>query len=85
MLGIVFFLFPTTLVILFAWPFFLASFRTRRAFVERRRAAALAGEDAAAASASRSCFLQGVAELIKRIAALRGVADEPIDYERPLQ
>ena len=30
-------------------------------------------------------FLQGVAELIKRIAGLRGVVDEPVEYERPLQ
>lgn len=30
-------------------------------------------------------LLQGIAELIKRIAALQGTADETIDYERPLQ
>ena len=30
-------------------------------------------------------FLQGVAELIKRIAGLRGVIEETPEYERPLQ
>ena len=30
-------------------------------------------------------FLQGVAELIKRIAALRGTSTRRAEYERPLQ
>ena len=29
--------------------------------------------------------LQGLSELIKRIAGLRGVLDEPVEYEKPLQ
>lgn len=30
-------------------------------------------------------LLQGIAEWIKRLAALQGLADEVVDYERPLQ
>jgi TRAP-type mannitol/chloroaromatic compound transport system permease small subunit len=30
-------------------------------------------------------FLQGVAELIRRVAALRGAAEQAPGYERPLQ
>ena len=83
--GIIFFLFPTTLVIaLFAWPFFLASYR--------------GGEMSSNAGGLllwpvkfllpfglALLFLQGVAELIKRIAGLRGVIEETPEYERPLQ
>ena len=68
----------------FAWPFFLASFRS--------------GEISSNAGGLLLwpvkfllpfglvlLFLQGVAELIKRVAALRGAADETAEYERPLQ
>jgi TRAP-type mannitol/chloroaromatic compound transport system permease small subunit len=84
-IGILCFLFPSTLVMAyFAWPFFLASYRS--------------GEMSSNAGGLpvwpvkfllplglALLFLQGVAELIKRIAALRGVANETIEYERPLQ
>jgi TRAP-type mannitol/chloroaromatic compound transport system permease small subunit len=30
-------------------------------------------------------LLQGIAEWIKRLAALQGLADEVVEYERPLQ
>jgi TRAP-type mannitol/chloroaromatic compound transport system permease small subunit len=84
-IGIPCFLFPSTLVIgWFAWPFFMASFRS--------------GEYSANAGGLllwpvkfllpfglALLFLQGVAELIKRIAALRGELEETVGYERPLQ
>ena len=83
--GIVFFLFPTTLVLAwYAWPFFLASYRT--------------GEMSSNAGGLpvwqvkfllpfglALLFLQAVAELVKRIAGLLGVAEETPEYERPLQ
>jgi TRAP-type mannitol/chloroaromatic compound transport system permease small subunit len=83
--GIVVFLFPTTLVLAwYAWPFFLASYRT--------------GEMSPNAGGLpywqvkfllpfglALLFLQGVAELVKRVAGLLGVAEETPEYERPLQ
>ena len=83
--GIIVFLFPTTLVVgWFAWPFFLASFRS--------------GEMSSNAgglpvwqvkfllpSGLALLFLQGVAELGKRIAGLMGIGDGAAGYERPLQ
>jgi TRAP-type mannitol/chloroaromatic compound transport system permease small subunit len=83
--GIVFFLFPTALVLIwYAWPFFLASYRT--------------GEMSSNAGGLPLwhvkfllplglvlLLLQGVAELVKRIAGLLGVAEETTEYERPLQ
>ena len=83
--GLVLFLIPAMLtMIFFSWEFFLTELPQRRAFVERRRPAALAGQ-APAAARLRLLLLQGVAELIKRIAGLRGDADEIVAYERPLQ
>jgi TRAP-type mannitol/chloroaromatic compound transport system permease small subunit len=84
-IGIIFFLIPTTLVIAYyAWPFFVASFES--------------GEHSSNAGGLllwpvkfllpfglALLFLQGLAELIKRIAALQGDADETVEYERPLQ
>ena len=84
-IGIPCFLFPSTLVIgYFAWPFFMASLRS--------------GEHSANAGGLllwpvkfllpfglALLFLQGVAELIKRVAALRGELAETVEYERPLQ
>ena len=83
--GLLFFLFPTTLVVgWFAWPFFLASFRS--------------GEMSSNAGGLpvwqvkfllpfglALLFLQGVAELGKRIAGLMGIGDGAAEYERPLQ
>ena len=84
--GIVCFLFPTTLIIgWMSWWFFLASYRS--------------GEMSSNAGGlpvwpvkfllpfgMAMLLLQGAAELVKRVAALRGKADEHVvDYERPLQ
>jgi TRAP-type mannitol/chloroaromatic compound transport system permease small subunit len=83
--GIVCFLFPTALVLAwYAWPFFLASYRT--------------GEMSSNAGGLPVwqvkfllpfglvlLLLQGVAELVKRVAGLLGVAEETPEYERPLQ
>ena len=55
-IGIIFFLFPATLVLgWMSWGFFLVELRDRRDVVERRRAAGLAGQVPAAASAWRCC------------------------------
>jgi TRAP-type mannitol/chloroaromatic compound transport system permease small subunit len=85
-LGITLFLFPTTLVLgYFSWSFFLTSFAS--------------GEHSSNAGGLRLwpvklllpfglalLFAQGAAELVKRIAALKGELDETVvDYERPLQ
>jgi TRAP-type mannitol/chloroaromatic compound transport system permease small subunit len=83
--GIVCFLIPTALVLIwYAWPFFLASYRT--------------GEMSSNAGGLPVwqvkfllpfglvlLLLQGVAELVKRIAGLLGVTEEMPEYERPLQ
>ncbi|MER2508743.1 MAG: TRAP transporter small permease subunit [Amaricoccus sp.] len=84
-IGIIFFLFPSTIMIgAMAWPFFLSSFQS--------------GEMSSNAGGlpvwpvkfllpfgMALVFLQGVAELIKRIAALRGEYAVAVEYERPLQ
>jgi TRAP-type mannitol/chloroaromatic compound transport system permease small subunit len=84
-IGIIFFLIPTTLVIgYYAWPFFLSSFRS--------------GEHSSNAGGLllwpvkfllpfglALLFVQALAELIKRVAALQGAPVEPSEYERPLQ
>ena len=84
-IGILLFLFPSTLVMAwYAWPFFLASYRT--------------GEMSSNAGGLPVwqvkfllpfglvlLLLQGVAELVKRIAGLLGVTEEMPEYERPLQ
>ncbi len=84
--GIVLFLFPTTIMIgWMSWGFFLSSYQT--------------GEVSSNAGGlpvwpvkfllpfgMAMLFLQGAAELVKRIAALKGGVKEPVvDYERPLQ
>ena len=84
-IGIIFFLFPSTIMIgAMAWPFFLSSFQS--------------GEMSSNAGGlpvwpvkfllpfgMALVFLQGLAELIKRIAALRGEYAVAVEYERPLQ
>ena len=85
-IGIVFFLFPTTIMIgWMSWGFFLSSYQT--------------GEVSSNAGGlpvwpvkfllpfgMAMLFLQGVSELVKRVAALRGDVDDTItDYEKPLQ
>ena len=85
-IGLVFFLFPSVLIIgYFAWGFFLASFRSGESLVERRRAAALAGEVPAALRAGAPAPAGGGgADPADRRAARRRPS-ETIEYERPLQ
>jgi TRAP-type mannitol/chloroaromatic compound transport system permease small subunit len=83
--GIILFLFPMTLVMVwFAWPFFLASYRGNE-MSSNAGGLPLWPVKFLLPFGLVLLFLQGVAELIKRIAALRGVADETTEYERPLQ
>ena len=84
-LGIIFFLFPTMLVLTyFSWHFFVPSFQS--------------GEHSSNTGGLLFwpvkllmpvgfglVFLQGVSELIKRFAALGGLVDEPVEYEAPMQ
>ncbi len=84
-IGIIFFLFPVTIMVGFmSWDFFLASYR--------------AGEMSMNAGGlplwpvkfllplgMALMFLQGAAELVRRIAALRGYGAAAPEYERPLQ
>ena len=83
--GIIFFLFPTMAVLTyFGWTFFVPSY--------------LSGEHSSNTGGLLFwpvkllmpigfglVLLQGAAELIKRIAALQGLTDEPEEYEKPLQ
>lgn len=83
--GIVFFLFPTmALLTYFSWGFFVPSF--------------LSGEHSSNTGGLLFwpvkllmpvgfglVFLQGISELIKRLAALKGLVDEPVEYEAPMQ
>lgn len=84
-IGIPLFLFPSVLTIgYFSWEFFLTSFES--------------GETSSNAGGLLLwpvkfllpfglflLFLQGISELIKRIAGLTGHADATVEYERPLQ
>ncbi|MBP7243470.1 TRAP transporter small permease subunit [Amaricoccus sp.] len=84
-IGIIFFLFPVTIMVgVMSWGFFLTSYH--------------AGEMSMNAGGlpvwpvklllplgMALMFLQGAAELIKRIAALRGFGDATPTYEKPLQ
>ena len=83
--GIIFFLFPVMLTLTyFAWSFFVPSY--------------LSGETSSNTGGLilwpvkllmplgfALVLLQGVSELIKRIAGLRGYADETAEYEKPQQ
>jgi TRAP-type mannitol/chloroaromatic compound transport system permease small subunit len=84
-IGIVAFLFPSTLVIgYFAWPFFMTSFRSGE-YSSNAGGLPLWPVKFLLPFGLALLFLQGVAELIKRIAALRGELPETVEYERPLQ
>jgi TRAP-type mannitol/chloroaromatic compound transport system permease small subunit len=83
--GIVCFLFPTTLVMAwYAWPFFLASYRTDE-ISSNAGGLLLWPVKFLLPFGLVLLFLQGVAELIRRIAGLRGHIEETAEYERPLQ
>ena len=84
-IGIPLFLFPSCIAIgVASWPFFLASFQTGE--VSSNAGGLLLWPAKALPFGMFLVLIQGVAELIKRIAALRGEIDETVaDYERPLQ
>lgn len=83
--GIIFFLFPVMLTLTyFAWNFFMVAFETGE------RSSNTGGlifwpVKLLMPLGFGLLLLQGVSELIKRIAGLRGLADEPVEYEKPLQ
>lgn len=85
--GIVFFFFPAVLTILYvAWPFFLSSFRSAE-YSPNASGLILWPVKMLLPLGFALLTLQGVSELIKRIAALRGEAPpgEVAVYEKPLQ
>ena len=76
--GHAFFLLPLTIImILTGIPFFLRSDRDQRAVRQCRRPAAMAGEGADHDRRSRMLFVQGISELIKRIAVMRDLIPDP--------
>lgn len=83
--GIIFFLFPAMMTMAwFAWPFFLASYRSGEMSMNAG-GLPLWPVKFLLPFGLWLLILQGFAELIKRIAGLRGYADEMPEYERPLQ
>lgn len=83
--GIIFFLFPSmTVLTYFGWTFFLPSFMSGE-HSSNTGGLLLWPVKALMPLGFGLVLLQGVSELVKRIAALRGEIDEPTDYERPLQ
>jgi TRAP-type mannitol/chloroaromatic compound transport system permease small subunit len=83
--GIVFFLLPSTLTIAwFAWPFFLASYCTGE-MSSNAGGLPLWQVKFLLPFGLLLLSLQACAELVKRIAALRGHGDGTAEYERPLQ
>ena len=81
--GHAFFLLPLTIVMMITGiPFFLRSYRHQRAVGQCRRPAAMAGE---VADHDRLCllFVQGISELIKRIAIMRGLIPDPHETAGP--
>jgi TRAP-type mannitol/chloroaromatic compound transport system permease small subunit len=83
--GLLCFLFPSTLVIgYFAWPFFLASYRSGE--VSSNASGLLLWPVKLLLPVGLGLlFLQGLAEAVKRAAALTGAREDAVDYERPLQ
>jgi TRAP-type mannitol/chloroaromatic compound transport system permease small subunit len=83
--GIVFFLFPVMLTLTyFAWNFFVP------AFYSGERSSNTGGlifwpVKLLMPIGFALLLLQGISELIKRVAGLRGIVDEPVEYEKPLQ
>jgi TRAP-type mannitol/chloroaromatic compound transport system permease small subunit len=83
--GIVVFLFPVMATLTyFGWNFFLTAFETGE------RSSNTGGlifwpVKLLMPLGFGMVLLQGLSELIKRIAGLRGVLDVPVEYEKPLQ
>lgn len=85
--GILFFFFPSVLAILYmAWPFFTASFASQE-YSPNASGLILWPVKMLLPLGFALLALQGVSELIKRVAALRGEAPagEIAAYEKPLQ
>lgn len=85
--GLIFFFFPATIVIgSLGWPFFLSSFRSGE-YSSNAGGLILWPVKFLLPLGFMLLILQGVSELIKRIAALRGIvkAETVVHYEKPLQ
>lgn len=84
-IGIPLFLFPSMLVMTwFSWSFFLASFHSDE-HSSNAGGLLLWPVKLLLPLGLALVFLQGAAELVKRIAALQGEAVDTVEYERPLQ
>jgi TRAP-type mannitol/chloroaromatic compound transport system permease small subunit len=84
-IGIIFFLFPTTIMVgWMSWGFFMASY-TSGEMSMNAGGLPLWPVKFLLPFSMALMFLQGAAELVKRIAALRGEGDAAPEYERPLQ
>ena len=84
-IGGVLFLLPICLILTwFTWRLVRPVVGHRRGLAECRRPAALAGQ-AAAALGFALMALQGISEIIKRIAALCGLIGGEFEYQKPLQ
>lgn len=83
--GIVCFLFPVMLVLTyFTWNFFVPSFRSGETSSNTGGLILWPVKLLMPIGFGLVC-LQGVSELIKRVAGLRGLGDETVEYEKPLQ
>jgi TRAP-type mannitol/chloroaromatic compound transport system permease small subunit len=83
--GIILFLLPAMATLAwFAWPFFLASYRSGEMSMNAG-GLPLWPVKFLLPFGLALLLLQAFAELIKRIAGLRGLIDETPEYERPLQ
>ncbi|MFO1209747.1 MAG: TRAP transporter small permease subunit [Amaricoccus sp.] len=83
--GITLFLIPSMLtMIFFSWEFFLTAFRSDE-HSSNAGGLILWPVKLLLPLGLFLVLLQGIAELIKRIAGLRGDPDETVEYERPVQ
>ncbi len=83
--GLVFFLFPVMLTLTyFAWNFFLPSYFSGETS-SNTGGLTLWPVKLLMPLGFGLVLLQGVSELVKRIAGLRGYAEEAVEYEKPLQ
>jgi len=85
MVGLILFLLPVTAYLVYlTWPFFLNSFRSQE-YSNNAGGLILWPIKAALPLGFSLLFLQGVSELIKRVAGLMGVVRLDTHYEAPLQ